>query len=58
MAHLLAYAAEATAKLVLIAAARNPGHRHRRNDHPERMFGGPERLSRRAIVWTCFLIGL
>ena len=31
---LLASAAEATAKLVLAAAARNPGHRHRRNDHP------------------------
>lgn len=27
---LLAYAAEATAKLVLAAAARNPGHQHRR----------------------------
>jgi integrase len=31
---LLAYAAEVTAKRVLAAAARNPGHRHRRNDHP------------------------
>jgi hypothetical protein len=30
---LLAYAAEATARLVLAAAARNPGRRHRRNDH-------------------------
>jgi MFS transporter len=29
---LLAYAAEATAKLVLAAAAQNPGRRHRRND--------------------------
>jgi hypothetical protein len=31
---LLAYAAEATARLVLAAAARNPGRRHRRRDHP------------------------
>lgn len=31
---LLAYAAEATARLVLAAAARNPGHRHRRSGHP------------------------
>jgi hypothetical protein len=31
---LLAYAAEATAKLVLVAAARNPGRRHHRNDRP------------------------
>jgi len=30
---LLAYAAEATVKLVLSAAARNPGYRHRRSDH-------------------------
>jgi hypothetical protein len=30
---LLAYPAEATAKLVLAAAARNPGRRHRRGDH-------------------------
>jgi integrase len=29
---LLAYAAEATARLVLAAAARNPGHRHRRRN--------------------------
>lgn len=36
---LLAYAAEATAKLVLAAAARNPGHRHRRNDHPAKSAG-------------------
>ncbi|HYN93714.1 MAG TPA: tyrosine-type recombinase/integrase [Pilimelia sp.] len=28
-----AYAAEATARLVLTAAARNPGHRHRGNCH-------------------------
>jgi hypothetical protein len=32
---LLANAAEATARLVLATAARNPGRRHRRNDHPE-----------------------
>ena len=31
---LLAYAAEATARLVLAAAARNPGRRHRGNDRP------------------------
>jgi integrase len=36
---LLAYAAEATAKLVLSAAARNPGHRHRRDDHPAKSAG-------------------
>ncbi|XVV13987.1 site-specific integrase [Actinoplanes sp. CA-131856] len=33
---LLAYAAEATARLVLAAAALNPGRRHRRNDHPRK----------------------
>jgi len=33
---LLAYAAEATARLVLAAAARNPGRRHRRNDLPRK----------------------
>jgi len=31
---LLAYAAEATARLVLAAAVRNPGRRHRRTGHP------------------------
>ena len=36
---LLAYAAEATAKPVLAAAARNPGHR--RNDHPAKSAGRP-----------------
>lgn len=36
---LLAYAAEATARLVLAAAARNPGHRHRRSDHPANPLG-------------------
>jgi integrase len=33
---LLAYAAEATARLVLAAAALNPGRRHRRNDLPRK----------------------
>jgi hypothetical protein len=33
---LLAYAAEATARLVLAAAARNPGRQHRRNDLPRK----------------------
>ncbi|HEY0501773.1 MAG TPA: tyrosine-type recombinase/integrase, partial [Kutzneria sp.] len=33
---LLAYAAEATARLVLAVAARNPGRRHRRNDLPRK----------------------
>jgi integrase len=39
---LLAYAAEATARLVLAAAARNPGNRHRRNDHPAESAGALE----------------
>lgn len=33
---LLVYAAKATARLVLAAAARNPGRRHRRNDLPRK----------------------
>jgi integrase len=39
---LLAYAAEATARLVLTAAARNPGHRHRRNGPPAKSAGAHE----------------
>jgi hypothetical protein len=31
---LLAYAAEAAARLMLAAAVRNPGRRHGRNGHP------------------------
>ena len=42
---LLAYAAKATAKLVLAAAARNPGHRHRRSDHPAKS-AGPAKTER------------
>lgn len=47
---LLAYAAEATAKLVLAAAARNPGHRHRRNDHPAKSAGPLEVASSKRPV--------
>ena len=39
LTNLLAYAAEATAKLVLAAAARNPGRRHRRNNQPPKSAG-------------------
>jgi hypothetical protein len=39
---LLAYAAEATAILVLAAAAHNPGHRHRRNGPPAKSAGPRE----------------
>lgn len=39
---LLAYAAEATARLLPAAAARNPGRRHRRNDHPGKSAGPGE----------------
>jgi hypothetical protein len=39
---LLAYAAEATARLVLAAAARNPGRRHRGNDRPTKSAGPVE----------------
>ncbi len=39
---LLAYAAEATAERVLAAAARNPGHRHRRNGAQEKSAGPRE----------------
>jgi integrase len=39
---LLAYAAEATARLVLAAAARNPGRRHRRNDRQAKSAGAVE----------------
>jgi hypothetical protein len=38
---LSAYATEASAKPVLAASARNPGRRHRRNDHPGRPPGVP-----------------
>jgi integrase len=49
---LLAHAAEATAQLVLAAAARNPSRRHRRNDHsrksaaPTEITTGEESVSR------------
>ena len=36
---LLAYAAEATARLVLAAAARNPGSSHHRHGHPAKSAG-------------------
>ena len=39
---LLAYTAEATARLVLAAAARNPGRRHCRTDHPAKSAGPGE----------------
>jgi integrase len=39
---LLAQATEATAKLVLAAATRNPGHRHRRNGHSAKSAGPAE----------------
>jgi hypothetical protein len=39
---LLAYAAEATARLVLAAAARHPGRRHRGNDRPVKSAGPAE----------------
>lgn len=41
---LFAYAAEATAKRVLAAAARNPGHRHRRSDHLANPLGRARRF--------------
>jgi hypothetical protein len=42
---LLAYAAEATARLVLAAAAANPGSQHRRSDPPKKS-PGPARSPR------------
>jgi Phage integrase family len=47
---LLAYAAEATAKLVLAAASRNPGRRHRRSDHPEKTAASTDKARPRRPV--------
>jgi hypothetical protein len=43
---LLAYAAEATAKLVLAAAVRNPGRRHHRASHRRNPLHRPPRNAR------------